>query len=436
MIECNFNKNMTFFVLCFFLSSTLLVAHDSLKTKEDKVDERFLALETLSKTLFYIETMYVDPDKVKPVHNINHAIDGLLSHLDPHTMRLPEKAFTQLNEDNQGKYGGIGVMVHQEGKRLIVINPISASPAEKAGIKANDEILAIDGIYLTTLKEGEAIERMKGPVGSYLKLIIKRENQKDPQEFAIKRQIIEVKSVEGEMLSDGIGLLKIAHFQEKTSDDLNSWLKSMHKNLKGLVLDLRDNPGGLLDQAVKVVDTFVSSGLIVSTVGRDPDKIEREFATRNGSYTDFPLIVLINEGSASAAEIVTGALQDLQRALVMGTRSFGKGSVQTLIPLPDGSGLKFTIARYYTPNDRSIQAKGIIPDIFVPARKPIDDPKKFTRESDLTGHIEAQNLTEGQRDSISSSIALWPIQRQEDLQLVTAYTYLRGFRIFSGRSGA
>jgi carboxyl-terminal processing protease len=239
---------------------------------------------------------------------------------------------------------------------------------------------------------------------------------------------------------------RISSFQENTGEELGDVLKK-NAGLKGMVIDMRDNPGGLLDQAVKVCDLFIDSGVIVSTVGRDRSKVEREFATKRGTYTDFPIVVLMNAGSASASEIVAGALQDHERAIVMGTTSFGKGSVQTLMSLPDGSGLKLTVARYYTPKDRSIQAKGITPDIVVPYKKlvknkdatpPAADAKTDRKESDLEGHIESQDLSDIAKETDVEHITeKWPEAIRDDNQLITAFTYLRSWSKFQkGKPGS
>ena len=245
----------------------------------------------------------------------------------------------------------------------------------------------------------------------------------------------------GHSLDDGVLYARISSFQENTGEELEELLTKNAKNLKGMVLDLRDNPGGLLDQAVAVSDLFLESGIIVSTVGRDRNKVEREFARKRGTFSNFPMVVLINGGSASASEIVAGALQDHERALIVGTTSFGKGSVQTLLSLPDGSGLKLTVARYYTPKDRSIQAKGITPDVYV-TNKPttVADNTSTTgqqlrKESDLKGHIESSDLSDmANNQTITNAIRKWPEPVQKDQQLVTGFTYLKSYNIFDRRN--
>ena len=409
---------------------------------QPKPDPRYQSLETLARGMFYLETMYVDEDKVKLNDMAFNALKGIIEKLDPHTVLLPKKSFEQLTIDTQGKFGGVGIIVSQENNKLIVVSPIEDTPAFTAGVKAGDEIIAVDGKELAKIKNTDAVDFMRGEPGSTLRLTVRREGTKDPINFELTREIIKVKSVRGETLANGIQYARIASFQENTGEELADFLKA-HKNaLRGMVLDLRDNPGGLLDQAVRVCDLFIDSGVIVSTVGRDRNRVEREFASKRGAYVGFPLVVLVNGGSASASEIVAGALQDHERAIIMGTTTFGKGSVQTLVSLPDGSGLKLTVARYYTPKDRSIQAKGIAPDIVVASRirrdktppanpKRRDSDEETRKESDLEGHITSNDLSDLAKESeIASAIKKWPEPLRNDNQLVTAFTYLKSWSRF------
>lgn len=408
-----------------------------------EIDKQYRALETLARGLFVLEQMYFDPDKVKLDNMVTDALRGVIAELDPHTVLMPKKDFQQLTIDTQGKFGGVGIIVSKDKGKLIVVSPIEGTPAYKAGIQSGDEIIAIDGTSLDKMKDSEAVELMRGDPGSTLKLKIKRKGTNEVKDYALVREIIKVASVKLDSLGakgETIKYVRISSFQESTSDDLNEILKENKGKMKGLILDLRDNPGGLLDQGVKVCDLFIESGLIVSTVGRDPERVEREFAHKRGSYADFPIVVLVNGGTASAAEIVAGALQDHERGLIMGTQTFGKGSVQTLISLPDGSGLKVTVARYYTPKDRSIQAKGITPDIVVPAKAPeakkdVPGERQMRKEADLEGHIEAQDLSDlGKSQRILSSMAEWPEHLKEDFQLVTAFKYLKSWSIFQNKN--
>lgn len=397
---------------------------------EQPVDlgKRYQSLETLARGLFYLESLYVDPSKVDQPSMVTHALKGIVSQLDPHTMLMPSKAFEQLTIDTQGKFGGVGIIVSSERGKLIVVSPIEGTPADKAGIKSNDEIVAIDDQKVADAK-GDATEKMRGKPDSEIKLSIKRPGVKKILHFNLIREIIKVRSVRSHDLGDQVLLSRITSFQDNTTDELLAALKAREKSLQGLVLDLRDNPGGLLDQAVRTSDLFIESGVIVSTVGRRQEDVEREFAHKRGTYTGFPIIVLVNGGSASASEIVAGALQDHERALVLGTTTFGKGSVQTLVSLPDHSGLKITVARYYTPKDRSIQARGIRPDITVQQKKTLNPAAgKQRKESDLAGHIESKHLSDLADDpGVLGAIEKWPPPMRRDHQLVTAFTYLRGW---------
>jgi carboxyl-terminal processing protease len=395
--------------------------------------EQYRQLETLARGLFYLESMYVDPEKVEEGDVVQNALKGVVDHLDPHTMVLPAKNFEQMTVDTQGKFGGVGIIVSQERGKIVVVSPIEDTPAHLAGVKAGDEIIEIDGKAVATFKNADAVDRMRGDPGSVMNLVVVRKDAKEPIKFKLVREIIKMKSVRGQLLEDRVLLARISSFQEKTSDELQELLqKNSPEKLNGMILDLRDNPGGLLDQAIAVVDLFIESGIIVSTVGRDKSKIEREFARKRGTMPAFPIVVLINGGSASASEIVAGALQDHERALLVGITSFGKGSVQTLLSLPDGSGIKITVARYYTPKDRSIQAKGITPDIIVSnTTAAVGTPPEHRKESDLKGHIESTDLNEAaSNQGINKVIKTWPEMMQKDLQLVTGFTYLKSYAMF------
>ena len=418
-------------------SATAAIAAQT--SPEIAADTKYKSLETLARGLHYLETMYVDESKVKEPALVQSALKGMVDQLDPHTMLMPPKAFEQITIDTQGKFGGVGVIVSQEKGKLIVVSPIEDTPAARGGIKSGDEIIEIEGQVVTNLKNDDAVDRMRGEPGSKLKLKIRRKNVAEPIHIELVREIIRVRSVRGQSLAPKFGYVRISSFQEGTGDELALYLKDFRAKdgLSGLILDLRDNPGGLLDQAVQVSDLFIESGLIVSTLGRDKDRVEREFAHKRNTFSDFPVVVLVNGGSASASEIVAGALQDHERALIMGTTTFGKGSVQTILPLPDGSALKLTIARYYTPKDRSIQAKGITPDIVIPAKEGEETPPSKSKsersdtvrkESDLERHIESSDLSDlAKSQGISQLIALWPEPMRSDHQLATAFSYLHSY---------
>jgi carboxyl-terminal processing protease len=420
----------SFCLLLLALPMKIFAASESVPTVED----RYKAFETFARAVYYMENMYVDKDKVDQETMIQSALHGIVEKLDPHTMIMPKKAFEQLTIDTQGKFGGVGIILSQERGKLVVVSPIEDTPAQKAGVLSGDEIIAIDGALISKMNSSDAVDHMRGLPGSVLKLTIVRKGVKKPMDFALVREIIKVKSVRSQALTDDISYIRITSFQENTTEELEEALRKNAKSSRGVILDLRDNPGGLLDQAVSVVDEFIESGLIVSTVGRDRSRIEREFARKRGTYSGFPMIVLVNGGSASASEIVAGALQDHGRALILGEQTFGKGSVQTLVTLPDGSGLKLTVARYYTPKDRSIQAKGISPDIIVAeneTKTPLPEDKRQRKESDLEGHITSDDLSDlSKAQGILHSVKDWPEAMRTDHQLVTAFTYIKGWSVF------
>ncbi|MGB9081146.1 MAG: S41 family peptidase [Desulfuromonadaceae bacterium] len=347
-----------------------------------------------------IKKSYVeDVDTKKLVYG---AINGMLSSLDPHSSFMSPDTYKEMKIDTKGAFGGLGIEISIKDGILTVISPIEDTPAFKAGIKSGDMILKIDDKFTKDLNINDAVKRMRGQKGSKVVLTIMREGLDKPKEYTLVRDIIQVKSIRFNLMDDGYGYLRIAQFQEKTDDDLLKALKAMKEEnkgeLKGLVLDMRNDPGGLLDQAVKFADHFVPEGqMIVYTEGREKDSKMQFTAKKGGKEPNYPIVVVINGGSASASEIVAGALQDHKRAIILGTQSFGKGSVQTIIPLSDDSGLRLTTARYYTPKGRSIQAKGITPDITVEAVElPKTTGKKDSmhlREKDLENHFESEDKT-------------------------------------------
>ncbi|CAN2039505.1 Carboxy-terminal-processing protease [Candidatus Magnetomoraceae bacterium gMMP-15] len=357
-------------------------------------NETYKGLKLFSDVIDLVEKNYVDEvDTEKLIHS---AIQGMVRSLDPHSAFMPPEAFEELQIDTHGEFGGIGIVITMKDDVLTVISPIEGTPAYRAGIKAGDKIIKVDGEPTRDLEMWEAVRKMRGPKGTSVIITIVRDNIKKPIDFSIVRDIIPIESVRSSVLEDGYGYLWVTNFRDKTTTDIELALQNMEAEqspLKGLILDLRDNPGGLLDQAIKVTDLFIDEGDIVSIKGRSSTNTRVFSAGSNGIERNYPLVILINGGSASASEIVAGALQDHKRALILGTTSFGKGSVQTVEPLRDGYGLKFTIARYYTPNGRSIQAQGIIPDIIVKARFMEDesmDQGILLKEKDLKNHLEAE----------------------------------------------
>jgi carboxyl-terminal processing protease len=369
---------------------------------------------------------YVEkPDDSKLVES---AINGMLAGLDPHSSYMDPKSFRDMQVQTRGEFGGLGIEVTMEDGLVKVVAPIDDTPAAKAGVMANDIITQLDDENVQGLTLNQAVDKMRGPVNTKIKLTIMRKGSDKPIEVSIMRDVIRVKSVRSHPEGDDVGYIRITQFNEQTTDGLKQAINDLNSQLgadkiKGYVVDLRNNPGGLLDQAISVSDTFLDKGEIVSTRGRNPEETQR-FNARPGDMTKGkPVIVLINGGSASASEIVAGALQDHKRATLVGTRSFGKGSVQTIIPLGAGNGaLRLTTARYFTPSGRSIQAKGIVPDIEVLQDVP-DDLKNRTDtkgEASLRGHLKAEGTEE------SGSQSYVPPDEKDDAALKSALDLLRG----------
>jgi carboxyl-terminal processing protease len=369
---------------------------------------------------------YVEkPDDAKLVES---AINGMLSGLDPHSSYMDGKSFRDMQIQTRGEFGGLGIEVTMEDGLVKVVAPIDETPAAKAGVMANDIITKLDDEQVQGLTLNQAVEKMRGPVNTKIKLTIMRKGQDKPVEVTIVRDIIRVRSVRSRVEGDDVGYIRVTQFNEQTTEGLKKALTDIQAQLnsdklKGYVIDLRNNPGGLLDQAISVSDAFLEKGEIVSTRGRNAEETQR-FSARAGDLTkNKPIIVLINGGSASASEIVAGALQDHKRATVIGTRSFGKGSVQTIIPLGQGNGaLRLTTARYFTPSGNSIQAKGIKPDIEILQDVP-DDLKARTDtkgEASLRGHLKAEG------DEATGSQSYIPPDPKDDKALQMALELLRG----------
>lgn len=330
-------------------------------------DTTYEGLSNFTRVLDLIERNYVE--EVDPEKLTNSAIDGMLKTLDPYSTYLSPERYRELEIGTSGEFGGVGMEVSEENGVLTVITPIEGSPAEKAGIKPRDQIIEIEGKSTQGMVVQEAVRILRGPSGTPVKITIRREGEKEPRVITLIRDKIVVKSVKPELLEDGIGYVKLAQFQDRTSQELTEAISGLEAQnggeLRGLILDLRNNPGGLLTEAIDVVDEFIDSGLIVSVRGRTQDQTREYYATKNGSFQTFPVVVIVNDGSASASEVVAEALQDSKRAVILGTKTFGKGSVQTIIKLEDGSGLKLTTAKFYAPSGRSINEVGVTPDIKV-----------------------------------------------------------------------
>ena len=332
-----------------------------------KDESTYKGLSDFTRVLDLVERNYVeDVDSEKLTTG---AIEGMLKTLDPYSVYLTPERYKEIEIGTSGEFGGVGMEITVENDVLTVITPIEGTPAAKAGIKPEDQILAIEGESTRGMAVHEAVSRLRGLKGSSVKVTVKSKGAKNPREVTLIRDIIRVESVKSKLLDNNIGYIQLSQFQEKTSDELRDALLKLQAasagELKGIVLDLRNNPGGLLTQAVEVADEFMDKGLIVSVRGKSGTQPTEYYATKNGKFQDYPLIVVVNKGSASASEVVAEALQDSKRASILGTKTFGKGSVQTIIKLENGSGLKLTTAKFYAPSGRSINEVGVMPDIIV-----------------------------------------------------------------------
>jgi carboxyl-terminal processing protease len=355
-------------------------------------------LKVFAQALALIEEQYAEPKPTKDL--VYGAIQGAVGTLDPHSSFMTPDEFRELQIETKGRFSGIGIEIALKDSILTVVSPIEGTPAYQAGMESGDQIVKIDGKPTKNITLMEAVKLIRGPKGSKVTLTINREGFKKPKNFVITREIIPIHSVKARILDDGIGYIRLTNFQDQTDHDLHAYLKKMKQRLvpfKGLILDLRNDPGGLLEQAVRVSDEFLKSGLIVYTEGRNRNQNMRFYARagKEGKAASVPMVVLINEGSASASEIVAGALKDQKRALILGTKSFGKGSVQTIIPLDDGSALRLTTALYFTPSGVTINEKGIHPDVVV-KEKEISDDKSLRKLRDelLTRHMRREGLTD------------------------------------------
>ena len=360
---------------------------------------------------------------------LDSAIKGMLSQLDPHSAYLDRKSFSDLQETTTGNYGGLGLEVGQEDGLVKVISPMDDTPADNAGLMPGDLILQLDDTPVRGMSLSDAVESMRGEPGSTIKLLVLKKGESIPRDITITRKIIKVASVRQRFLEEGYGYLRIAQFQSGTGSEVEKAIDDLKKegNLTGLVIDLRNNPGGVLQSAVEVSDFFVSEGLIVYTSGRISNTDVRFIATTPDSLEGVPIVVLVNEGTASASEIVAGALQDHGRAVIMGTHTFGKGSVQTILPLNDEKAIKLTTALYYTPNGRSIQAEGITPDIRVDRSTVtrLDNNPWGTTEKNLLNHLDGSD--ENANSETQSNVEL----ASQDYQLNEALTLLKGLNVLN-----
>ncbi|SDP18388.1 S41 family peptidase [Desulforhopalus singaporensis] len=417
-------------LLTFFL---LLQAPAYADTDQEQQSTTYRQLEIFSNVLSILQQNYVDEIDTKEA--LNGAIKGLLLSLDPHSSYLPPEDFRELQEETSGSFSGIGIEVTIKNELLTIVSPIADTPADRAGLQANDVILEIDGEKTKNMGSFEAIKKLRGPTGSKVTLAVHRQEWEEAKTFTLTRELISIQSVKSEFLAPGFGYIRITNFQSHTAGDFKVKLNELNdeQKVKGLIVDLRNNPGGLLDQAVAVADVFLSSGNIVYTRGRRADQDNTYTAHSQPNDVRMPLVVLVNEGSASASEIVAGAVQAQKRGIIVGMRTFGKGSVQTVIPLPDGAGLRMTTATYFTPDNRSIQARGIVPDVEVPLAPCIEQPDqnshKILKEADLDGHLPA-NISPTEGGDETPPPALSP-KLAEDNQLRTAYNILKSIDLYA-----
>ncbi len=398
-------------------------------------------IRLFSEALSIVQKNYVEEPESQEL--VRGAIRGMLTSLDPHSSFMTPDMYKEMQIDTQGEFQGIGITIGIRDSMLTVIAPIDDTPAFRAGILAGDKIVMIEGNSTKDMSLMEAVKLMRGPKGTKVTISILREGVPEPIKHTLTRDVIPLYSVKTKDIDPNIGYVRITQFQKKTSGEFAEALEKIREEkgeaFKGLVLDLRNNPGGLLVSAIEVADRFVDSGAIVTTKGRLQNQNFAYNAKNKGTEPDYPMVVLVNGGSASASEIVAGALQDYKKAILIGTTTFGKGSVQTIYRLGDGSGMRVTTARYFTPSGRSIQATGIEPDIIV--RNKSGTPRGHLREKDLTGHLENNQAEEEEDESNkdedeTTSINFIPEDPAEDAQLMRAVDLLKGLDLFKDLQGA
>ena len=437
-----------------FLAGASLTAVHAVWADKEAPPENKLPLDELrafTGVLDAVKQDYVEPVQDKAL--LENAIRGMLSNLDPHSAFLDAEAFQDLQIGTSGEFGGLGIEVSQEDGFLKVIAPIDDTPAQRAGIRAGDLIIRLDDVSVKGMPLADAIQRMRGKPNTAITLTVVREGARKPLKIKLIREVIQVRSVKGRLLEPGFGYLRITQFQSKTDQNLRQALQEIEQQnkgpLRGVVLDLRNNPGGVLNGAVDVADEFLDNGAIVQTKGRGNGSDQSFKATPGDLLKGAPLVVLVNSGSASASEIVAGALQDHRRALILGERTFGKGSVQTILPLGNGTAVKLTTARYYTPNGRSIQAEGIEPDIKLKPLKVADgadssDPDPV-KEADLTGHLRNDRNNPDNPAPRAPPESVGPAERapdakvdsdlaQSDYQLYEALNLLKGMTLLQAQA--
>ena len=432
MLKIKLNKNHSFFIALLFFS-ILFVSLDNVSAQNNR-QETYKQLNLFGDVFQRVQEQYVEEITDKEL--IESAISGMLQSLDPHSSYLSPESYKDMQVKTKGTFGGLGIEITMEGGFVKVVSPIDDTPAANAGMQPGDLIIGINGESIKGLTINEAVSRLRGPVKSKITITVVR-GEKDPFDVEIIRDVIKIRSVKHEIINN-VGYVRLTTFSNTTTSGMEKSINEIKKELgdkfQGLILDLRNNPGGLLNQSISVTDAFLNQGEIVSTQGRKADDTSRVFAKKGDIINGKPLIVLINSGSASASEIVAGALKDHARAIIVGTRSFGKGSVQSIIPLPGNGAMRLTTARYYTPSGVSIQAKGIEPDIKVEAG--ITDLKKEElergREENLRGALDKKNSTTKTEDNKKSEIS--PSEKLlQDNQISRAVDLIRGIHLFSNK---
>ena len=395
--------------------------------EKKKKDDLYRQVELFSDTLAIIQSEYVE--EVEPKNLIYGALKGMLSSLDPHSQFLDPDAYNELKADTEGKFGGLGIEITLKDGLLTIITPIEGTPAWKAGLKTNDRIVKINNQLTRDMTLTDAVKILRGKPGEAVNITILRESEKKILEFKIVRDIIKINNIkEAKILEDNIGYIRLVEFGENIAKDMDTALENLKKQgMNALILDLRNNPGGLLDAAVKVTEKFIDKGkLIVSTKGRQPSQNMEFISQVARPILDLPMVVLINEGSASGSEILAGALQDYKRAIILGTKSFGKGSVQTVVPLSDGSALRLTTSKYFTPSGKEIHGKGIIPDIIVEEGRielAAELEPKTEKSEEIFEQIERKEKSEKEKEAKEYSA---------DNQLMRAVDVLKAIRIYKG----
>ncbi len=444
----HFKISTAFAALLVFSSLSVIAAEGDVRTaSQPSASATYKALNLFGDVFEQVRANYVEPVEDKKL--IEYALNGMLSSLDPHSGYMNDDEAKSMNIQNRGEFGGLGIEVTMENGVVKVVSPIDDTPAARAGFQSGDLIVEIDGKQVIGMTLTEAVDKMRGKVGSEILLTVVRQGAKEPLKYKLIRDIIQIQSVKHRVEGDNVGYIRITTFNAQTSPGLKKAFADIQKQagdkLTGYVLDLRNNPGGLLDQAIAVSDAFLDKGEIVSTRGRSPDDTRRDNSTSGDMARSLPVVVLINGGSASASEIVAGALQDHKRGIVMGTQSFGKGSVQTLFNVPGNGMIRLTTARYYTPSGRSIQGKGITPDIIVERAKVVEEKDAFgeIHEADLKGALKnqdgeptllpenkkpaAENIVPGAK---SDKTAAKDDKSKDDYQLVRAIDLLQGISLY------